>query len=72
MALATVIWVLQLESNSKEILIFLQLHLCVQYEVLEAAQLAIESLNGVMVEGIYVKVRWSEKAESSLFQSDLA
>ncbi|XP_012997372.1 RNA exonuclease 5 isoform X4 [Cavia porcellus] len=34
-----------------------QLHLCVQYEVLEAAQLAIESLNGVMVEGIYVKVR---------------
>ncbi|KAM6166305.1 RNA exonuclease 5 [Erethizon dorsatum] len=34
-----------------------QLHLCVQYEVLEAAQLAIESLNGVMVEGIYIKVQ---------------
>ncbi|XP_005405087.1 PREDICTED: putative RNA exonuclease NEF-sp isoform X2 [Chinchilla lanigera] len=34
-----------------------QLYLCVQYEVLEAAQLAIESLNGIMVDGIYIKVQ---------------
>lgn len=34
-----------------------QPHLCVQYEVLEAAQLAIESLNGIIVEGICIKVQ---------------
>lgn len=34
-----------------------QCHLCVQYDVLEAAQLAIESLNGVVVEGICIKVQ---------------
>ncbi|XP_021092939.1 putative RNA exonuclease NEF-sp isoform X3 [Heterocephalus glaber] len=34
-----------------------QPHLCVQYEVLEAAQLAIESLNGIVVEGICIKVQ---------------
>nr|XP_051703843.1 RNA exonuclease 5 isoform X3 [Oryctolagus cuniculus] len=34
-----------------------QPHLCVQYEVLEAAQLAIESLDGILVEGICIKVQ---------------
>ncbi|XP_045377139.2 RNA exonuclease 5 isoform X1 [Camelus bactrianus] len=34
-----------------------QPHLCIQYEVLEAAQLAIESLDGILVEGTCVKVR---------------
>nr|XP_027785581.1 RNA exonuclease 5-like [Marmota flaviventris] len=34
-----------------------QPHLSIQYEVLEAAQLAIESLNGVLVEGVYIKVQ---------------
>lgn len=34
-----------------------QPHLCIQYEVLEAAQLAIESLDGVLVEGACIKVQ---------------
>ncbi|XP_072798804.1 RNA exonuclease 5 isoform X3 [Vicugna pacos] len=34
-----------------------QPHLCIQYEVLEAAQLAIESLDGILVEGTCVKVQ---------------
>ncbi|KAF7475382.1 Hypothetical predicted protein [Marmota monax] len=34
-----------------------QPHLSIEYEVLEAAQLAIESLNGVLVEGVYIKVQ---------------
>uniref|UniRef100_A0A8D2DUR1 RNA exonuclease 5 n=1 Tax=Sciurus vulgaris TaxID=55149 RepID=A0A8D2DUR1_SCIVU len=34
-----------------------QPHLYIRYEVLEAAQLAIESLNGVLVEGICIKVQ---------------
>ncbi|XP_006876027.1 PREDICTED: putative RNA exonuclease NEF-sp-like [Chrysochloris asiatica] len=34
-----------------------QPHLCVQYEVLEAAQLAIETLNGALIEGISIKVQ---------------
>ncbi|KAF7474314.1 RNA exonuclease 5 isoform X1 [Marmota monax] len=34
-----------------------QPHLYIRYEVLEAAQLAIESLNGVLVEGVYIKVQ---------------
>ncbi|XP_021581110.2 RNA exonuclease 5 isoform X2 [Ictidomys tridecemlineatus] len=34
-----------------------QPHLYIRYEVLEAAQLAIESLNGVLVEGIHIKVQ---------------
>ncbi|XP_057551523.1 RNA exonuclease 5 [Hippopotamus amphibius kiboko] len=34
-----------------------QPHLCIQYEVLEAAQLAIESLNGTLVEGTCIKVQ---------------
>ncbi|XP_049999241.1 RNA exonuclease 5 isoform X3 [Alexandromys fortis] len=32
-------------------------YFCVQYEVLEAAQLAIETMNGILVEGSYIKVR---------------
>ncbi|KAL8175468.1 UNVERIFIED_CONTAM: hypothetical protein K2H54_025846 [Gekko kuhli] len=32
-------------------------HICVQYEVLEAAQLAIENLNGAEVAGSYIKVQ---------------
>ncbi|XP_058425874.1 RNA exonuclease 5 isoform X3 [Diceros bicornis minor] len=32
-------------------------HLCIQYEVLEAAQLAIESLDGILVDGICIKVQ---------------
>nr|XP_044998777.1 RNA exonuclease 5 isoform X2 [Jaculus jaculus] len=32
-------------------------HLCIQYEVLEAAQLAIESMNGTVVEGFCIKVQ---------------
>lgn len=39
-------------------LVFLQPYFCVQYEVLEAAQLAIETMNGILVEGSYIKVRW--------------
>ena len=46
---------LSLESKDK-ILFFLQPHLCIQYEVLEAAQLAIESLDGVLVESTCIKV----------------
>ncbi|XP_006153348.1 RNA exonuclease 5 isoform X2 [Tupaia chinensis] len=34
-----------------------QPHLCIQYEVLEAAQLAIETLDGILVEGSYIKVQ---------------
>ncbi|XP_014720246.1 RNA exonuclease 5 isoform X1 [Equus asinus] len=34
-----------------------QPHLCIQYEVLEAAQLAIESLHGVLVDGTCIKVQ---------------
>ncbi|XP_032183359.1 RNA exonuclease 5 isoform X1 [Mustela erminea] len=34
-----------------------QPHLCIQYEVLEAAQLAIESLDGILVEGACIKVQ---------------
>nr|AAK17192.1 exonuclease NEF-sp [Homo sapiens] len=34
-----------------------QPHLCIQYEVLEAAQLAIESLDGILVDGICIKVQ---------------
>ncbi|XP_033281808.2 RNA exonuclease 5 isoform X5 [Orcinus orca] len=34
-----------------------QPHLCVQYEVLEGAQLAIESLDGSLVEGTCIKVQ---------------
>lgn len=41
-----------------------QPHLCIQYEVLEAAQLAIESLDGILVEGACIKVEWPEKAKS--------
>lgn len=33
-----------------------QPHVCVQYEILEAAQLAIESLDGILIDGIRVKV----------------
>ncbi|GAB5583012.1 RNA exonuclease 5 isoform X1 [Prionailurus iriomotensis] len=32
-------------------------HLCIQYEVLEAAQLAIESLDGILVESTCIKVQ---------------
>ncbi|XP_054849505.1 RNA exonuclease 5 [Eublepharis macularius] len=32
-------------------------HVCIQYEVLEAAQLAIENLNGAEVAGSYIKVQ---------------
>ncbi|KAF7474313.1 RNA exonuclease 5 isoform X4 [Marmota monax] len=56
-----------------------QPHLYIRYEVLEAAQLAIESLNGVLVEGVYIKNlkadhpkiaawRWSRKI-GRLYQS---
>lgn len=38
-------------------LVFLQPHFCIQYEVLEAAQLAIETMNGILVEGPYIRVR---------------
>ncbi|XP_038182277.1 RNA exonuclease 5 isoform X2 [Arvicola amphibius] len=31
-------------------------YFCVQYEVLEAAQLAIETMNGILVEGSYIRV----------------
>ncbi|KAL1774235.1 RNA exonuclease NEF-sp isoform X1 [Sigmodon hispidus] len=31
-------------------------YFCIQYEVLEAAQLAIETMNGILVEGSYIKV----------------
>ncbi|XP_069341791.1 RNA exonuclease 5 [Eulemur rufifrons] len=34
-----------------------QPHLCIQYEVLEAAQLAIESLDGILVESTSIKVQ---------------
>ncbi|XP_006892768.1 PREDICTED: putative RNA exonuclease NEF-sp-like [Elephantulus edwardii] len=34
-----------------------QPHLCIQYEVLEAAQLAIETLNGTLIDGIPIKVQ---------------
>ncbi|XP_037363393.1 RNA exonuclease 5 [Talpa occidentalis] len=34
-----------------------QPHLCIQYEVLEAAQLAIESLDNILVEGTCIKVQ---------------
>ncbi|XP_037670585.1 RNA exonuclease 5 isoform X3 [Choloepus didactylus] len=34
-----------------------QPHLCIQYEVLEAAQLAIETLDGILVEGTCIKVQ---------------
>lgn len=34
-----------------------QPHLCIQYEVLEAAQLAIESLDGILVDGTCIKVQ---------------
>nr|XP_008162845.1 RNA exonuclease 5 isoform X1 [Chrysemys picta bellii]XP_042709148.1 RNA exonuclease 5 isoform X1 [Chrysemys picta bellii] len=34
-----------------------QPHICIQYEVLEAAQLAMESLNGADVAGSYIKVQ---------------
>ncbi|XP_040314759.1 RNA exonuclease 5 isoform X4 [Herpailurus yagouaroundi] len=34
-----------------------QPHLCIQYEVLEAAQLAIESLDGILVESMCIKVQ---------------
>ncbi|XP_004691785.1 PREDICTED: putative RNA exonuclease NEF-sp [Condylura cristata] len=34
-----------------------QPHLCIQYEVLEAAQLAIESLDSILVEGTCIKVQ---------------
>ncbi|XP_008571614.1 PREDICTED: putative RNA exonuclease NEF-sp isoform X2 [Galeopterus variegatus] len=34
-----------------------QPHLCIQYEVLEAAQLAIESMESILVEGTCIKVR---------------
>ncbi|XP_053750412.1 RNA exonuclease 5 isoform X3 [Panthera pardus] len=34
-----------------------QPHLCIQYEVLEAAQLAIESLDGILVESTCIKVQ---------------
>ncbi|XP_058142285.1 RNA exonuclease 5 isoform X2 [Dasypus novemcinctus] len=34
-----------------------QPHLCIQYEVLEAAQLAIETLDGILVEGTFIKVQ---------------
>ena len=47
---------LSLQSQSKKILVFLQPHLCIQYEVLEAAQLAIESLDDILVEGSCIKV----------------
>lgn len=47
---------LSLENKGKEILFFLQPHLCIQFEVLEAAQLAIESMDGILVEGACIKV----------------
>ncbi|XP_019607166.2 RNA exonuclease 5 [Rhinolophus sinicus] len=34
-----------------------QPHVCVQYEILEAAQLAIESLDGILIDGIRVKAQ---------------
>ncbi|XP_021527983.2 RNA exonuclease 5 isoform X2 [Aotus nancymaae] len=34
-----------------------QPHLCIQYEVLEAAQLAIESLDGILLDGTRIKVQ---------------
>ncbi|KAM9058448.1 RNA exonuclease 5 isoform 2-T3 [Megaptera novaeangliae] len=34
-----------------------QPHLCIQYEILEGAQLAIESLDGILVEGTCIKVQ---------------
>ncbi|XP_058537028.1 RNA exonuclease 5 isoform X1 [Ochotona princeps] len=34
-----------------------QPYLCVQYDVLEAAQLAIETLNGIQLEGVCIKVK---------------
>ncbi|XP_040853630.1 RNA exonuclease 5-like isoform X2 [Ochotona curzoniae] len=34
-----------------------QPYLCVQYDVLEAAQLAIETLNGILLEGVCIKVK---------------
>ncbi|NWI88066.1 REXO5 exonuclease, partial [Pitta sordida] len=34
-----------------------QPYVCIQYEVLEAAQLAVESLNGAQVSGSYIKVQ---------------
>ncbi|XP_061064023.1 RNA exonuclease 5 isoform X3 [Eubalaena glacialis] len=34
-----------------------QPHLCIQYEILEGAQLAIESLDGIVVEGTCIKVQ---------------
>jgi len=48
-----------------------QPHLCIQYEVLEAAQLAIESLDGILVEGACIKVQWPEKAKRSTLHSAL-
>lgn len=39
-------------------LVFLQPYFRVQYEVLEAAQLAIETMNGILVEGSYIMVSW--------------
>lgn len=63
-----------LESRDDKILLlffFLQPHLCIQYEVLEAAQLAIESLDGILVEGACIKVEWPEKAKSSTLHSAL-
>ncbi|KAI5139926.1 Rna Exonuclease 5 [Manis pentadactyla] len=35
----------------------IQPHLCIQFEVLEAAQLAIESMDGILVEGACIKVQ---------------
>uniref|UniRef100_A0A8C0X6Q4 RNA exonuclease 5 n=1 Tax=Castor canadensis TaxID=51338 RepID=A0A8C0X6Q4_CASCN len=34
-----------------------QPHLCIQYEVLEAAQLALESLSGILLDGLCIKVQ---------------
>lgn len=44
---------------------FLQPHFCVQYEVLEAAQLAIESLDGTVVEDTCIKVGWPGDARAA-------
>ncbi|XP_045398696.1 RNA exonuclease 5 [Lemur catta] len=35
-----------------------QPHLCIQYEVLKAAQLALESLDGILVESTSIKHSW--------------
>lgn len=41
-------------------LFFVQPYFSIQYEVLEAAQLALETMNGSLLEGSCIRVRWTK------------